>query len=219
MSEYLEGIKIPSNRLEALTDGIFAIAMTIVVVTIEIPIGPIHTAELFLQTTSEIIPKLTVYFLSFLLLAVFWVDHHMFYLVKKIDFTILWINIFWLMFIALLPLSTSIIAQFPQHQIAQLIFDFNLLFIGLFFYLIWRYSATSKLIPKEVEPYYPYIKRSLLIMPMIILVAILLSFISPQWSMVILFLIPFLFIAGRKIWSRGVVKKREQRIKIKKSRK
>jgi len=68
--------------------------MTILVVTIQIPIGPIHTADLLIQTTSEIIPKFAVYFLSFLLLAVFWVDPHMFYLVKKTDFTLLWINIF-----------------------------------------------------------------------------------------------------------------------------
>ncbi|AUB60930.1 MAG: DUF1211 domain-containing protein [Methanobacterium sp.] len=213
MVEYLPSILIPTNRLETLTDGLFAIAMTILVVTIQIPIGPIHTADLFVQTTSEIIPKFAVYFLSFLLLAVFWVDHHMFYLVKKINFTLLWINIFWLMFIALLPLSTSIIAQFPQHQLAQLIFDFNLLFIGLFFYLIWRYSVANELISKKVEPYYPYIKKSLLIMPIVISGAITTSFISPRWSMVVLFLIPVLFVVGRKIWSSTAVKKKTTTLK------
>ena len=213
MAEYLPSILIPTNRLETLTDGLFAIAMTILVVTIQIPIGPIHTADLFVQTTSEIIPKFAVYFLSFLLLAVFWVDHHMFYLVKKINFTLLWINIFWLMFIALLPLSTSIIAQFPQHQLAQLIFDFNLLFIGLFFYLIWRYSVANELISKKVEPYYPYIKKSLLIMPIVISGAITTSFISPRWSMVVLFLIPVLFVVGRKIWSSTAVKKKTTTLK------
>jgi len=213
MVEYLPSILIPTNRLETLTDGLFAIAMTILVVTIQIPIGPIHTADLFVQTTSEIIPKFAVYFLSFLLLAVFWVDHHMFYLVKKINFTLLWINIFWLMFIALLPLSTSIIAQFPQHQLAQLIFDFNLLFIGLFFYLIWRYSVANELISKKVEPYYPYIKKSLLIMPIVISGAIITSFISPRWSMVVLFLIPVLFVVGRKIWSSTAVKKKTTTLK------
>ncbi|AUB55209.1 MULTISPECIES: TMEM175 family protein [Methanobacterium] len=213
MAEYLPSILIPTNRLETLTDGLFAIAMTIMVVTIQIPIGPIHTADLFVQTTSEIIPKFAVYFLSFLLLAVFWVDHHMFYLVKKINFTLLWINIFWLMFIALLPLSTSIIAQFPQHQLAQLIFDFNLLFIGLFFYLIWRYSVANELISKKVEPYYHYIKKSLLIMPIVISGAIITSFISPRWSMVVLFLIPVLFVVGRKIWSSTAVKKKTTTLK------
>lgn len=213
MAEYLPSILIPTNRLETLTDGLFAIAMTIMVMTIQIPIGPIHTADLFVQTTSEIIPKFAVYFLSFLLLAVFWVDHHMFYLVKKINFTLLWIIIFWLMLIALLLLSTSIIAQFPQYQPAQLIFDFNLLFIGLFFYLIWRYSVANELISKKVEPYYPYIKKSLLIMPIVISGAIMTSFISPRWSVVVLFLIPVFFVVGGKIWSSTAVKKKTTTLK------
>jgi len=201
MSQYPEGLLIPTTRLETLTDGLFAIAMTILVVTIQIPVGPIHTADLFVQTTSEIIPKFAVYFLSFLLLAVFWVDHHMFYLVKKSNFTLIWLNIFWLMFIALLPLSTSIIAQFPEYQLAQLIFDFNLLFIGLFFYIIWSYSLEKGMISEKVKPYYPYIKRSLLFMPIVISVTILFTFINPKWSMVILFMIPVFSLVGRKLWS------------------
>ena len=200
MSQYPSGLLLPTRRLEALTDGIFAIAMTIMVVTIQIPIGPIHTTDLFVQTASGIVPKYALYFLSFLLLAVFWVDHHMFYMVKKTNFTLIWLNIFWLMFIALLPLSTSIIAQFPQHQLAQLIFDFNLLFIGLFFYLIWKYSVNKDLISEKVKPYYPYITRSLTFMPIIITIAIIVSFISPRWSMVVLFMIPIIFLVGRKIW-------------------
>lgn len=201
MSQYPEGLLIPTTRLETLTDGLFAIAMTILVVTIQIPVGPIHTADLFVQTTSEIIPKFAVYFLSFLLLAVFWVDHHMFYLVKKSNFKLIWLNIFWLMFIALLPLSTSIIAQFPEYQLAQLIFDFNLLFIGLFFYIIWSYSLEKGMISEKVKPYYPYIKRSLLFMPIVISVTILFTFINPKWSMVILFMIPIFSLVGRKLWS------------------
>lgn len=200
MSQYPSGLLLPTRRLEALTDGIFAIAMTIMVVTIQIPIGPIHTTDLFVQTASGIVPKYALYFLSFLLLAVFWVDHHMFYMVKKTNFTLIWLNIFWLMFIALLPLSTSIIAQFPQHQLAQLIFDFNLLFIGLFFYLIWKYSVNKDLISEKVKPYYPYITRSLTFMPIIITIAIIVSFVSPRWSMVVLFMIPIIFLVGRKIW-------------------
>jgi uncharacterized membrane protein len=194
------GLLIPTRRLETLTDGIFAIAMTIIVVTIQIPVGPIHTPDLLVKTTSDIIPKFAVYFLSFLLLAVFWVDHHMFYLVKKTNFTMIWLNIVWLMFIALLPLSTSIIAQFPEYQLAQLIFDFNLLFIGIFLYLIWKYSIQKGMTPEKVKESYPYIKRILLFMPIVVSGAILVTFINPRWSMVVLFLIPILFVAGRKLW-------------------
>lgn len=206
MTQQNSGLTVPTGRLETLTDGIFAIAMTILVVTIQIPIGPIHTTDLFVQTTSEVIPKFAVYFLSFLLLAVFWVDHHLFYLVKKTNFTMIWLNIFWLMFIALLPLSTSIIAQFPQYQLAQLIFDFNVLFIGIFLYAIWKYSVSKGMVPEKVKESYPYIKRILLFIPIVISAAIFVTFINPQWSMVVLFLIPVLFLAGRKFWYKDTPK-------------
>lgn len=197
----------PTNRMETLTDGLFAIAMTILVVTIEVPMGPIHTSQLFLQTTGEIMPKYIVYFLSFLILAGFWITHHILFLIKKANLTLTWINVFWLMFIALVPLSTSIIAQFPQYQLSQLIFDLNLLLIGLFSYMIWRYSVDHDLIMEKVKPYDPYIKRTTLFMPAIVFLSICISFVNLKWSLLILFLIPVFFIIAFKIWSLRDLKK------------
>ena len=201
------GLYFPTNRLETLTDGLFAIAMTILVVTIEIPMGPIHTSQLFLQTTGEILPKYVVYFLSFLILAGFWINHHVLFLIKKANMTLTWINVFWLMFIALVPLSTSLIAQFPQYQLSQLIFDLNLLMIGLFSYMIWKYSADHNLILEKVKPYDPYIKRITLFMPAIVILSMLISFINLKWSLLILFMIPVLFVVALKIWSLRDIKK------------
>jgi uncharacterized membrane protein len=201
------GLYFPTNRLETLTDGLFAIAMTILVVTIEIPMGPIHTSQLFLQTTGEILPKYVVYFLSFLILAGFWINHHVLFLIKKANMTLIWINVFWLMFIALVPLSTSLIAQFPQYQLSQLIFDVNILVIGLFTYMIWKYSVDHDLIMEKVKPYDPYIKRITLFTPAIVILSLLISFINLKWSLLILFMIPVLFVFALKIWSLRDLKK------------
>nr|WP_319373642.1 TMEM175 family protein [uncultured Methanobacterium sp.] len=197
----------PTNRLETLTDGLFAIAMTILVVTIEIPMGPIHTSQLFLQTTGEILPKYVVYFLSFLILAGFWINHHVLFLIKKTNMTLTWINVFWLMFIALVPLSTSLIAQFPQYQLSQLIFDVNILVVGLFAFMIWKYSVDHDLILEKVKPYDPYIKRITLFTPAIVILSMLISFINLKWSLLILFMIPVLFVVALKVWSLRDLKK------------
>nr|WP_054858973.1 TMEM175 family protein [Methanobacterium formicicum] len=178
------GLYFPTNRLETLTDGLFAIAMTILVVTIEIPMGPIHTSQLFLQTTGEILPKYVVYFLSFLILAGFWINHHILFLIKKTNLTLTWINVFWLMFITLVPLSTSIIAQFPQYQLSQFIFDLNLLMIGLFSYMIWRYALDHDLIRENAKPYDPYIRRITLFMPAIVFLSICISFFQPKIELI-----------------------------------
>ncbi|MEN6330022.1 MAG: TMEM175 family protein [Methanobacteriaceae archaeon] len=194
------GVFVPTDRLETLSDGIFAIAMTILVVTIEIPVGPVSSYGLLMNTMGNVVPKFAVYFLSFLILAVFWIIHHMFYVVKKADFTLIWINIFWLMFIALIPLSTSVIAQFGHYQFSQLIFDINLLFIGFFYYLMWSYAVKHHLLADSVMPYSNYIQKTVLFLPGVIMIAIIISFINPRWSMISLFLIPVLFVVGRKLW-------------------
>ncbi len=201
------GLYFPTNRLETLTDGLFAIAMTILVVTIEIPMGPIHTSQLFLQTTGEILPKYVVYFLSFLILAGFWINHHILFLIKKANMTLIWINVFWLMFIALVPLSTSLIAQFPQYQLSQVIFDVNILVVGLFAFMIWKYSVDHGLIREKVKPYDPYIKRITLFTPAIVILSMLISFINLKWSLLILFMIPVLFVVALKVWSLRDLKK------------
>jgi uncharacterized membrane protein len=201
------GLYFPTNRLETLTDGLFAIAMTILVVTIEIPMGPIHTSQLFLQTTGEILPKYVVYFLSFLILAGFWINHHILFLIKKTNLTLTWINVFWLMFITLVPLSTSIIAQFPQYQLSQFIFDLNLLMIGLFSYMIWRYALDHDLIRENAKPYDPYIRRITLFMPAIVFLSICISFFNLKWSLLILFMVPVLFVVAIKVWTWRDLKK------------
>ena len=201
------GLYFPTNRLETLTDGLFAIAMTILVVTIEIPMGPIHTSQLFLQTTGEILPKYVVYFLSFLILAGFWINHHILFLIKKTNLTLTWINVFWLMFITLVPLSTSIIAQFPQYQLSQFIFDLNLLMIGLFSYMIWRYALDHDLIRENAKPYDPYIRRITLFMPAIVFLSICISFFNLKLSLLILFMIPLLFVVAIKVWTWRDLKK------------
>lgn len=204
--EKKHGLYFPTNRIETLTDGIFAIAMTILVVTIEIPLGPSHTSELFLQTVGEILPKYVVYFLSFLILAGFWINHHILFLIKKTNLTLTWINVFWLMFITLVPLSTSIIAQFPQYQLARLIFDVNLLMIGLFSYMIWRYAMNHDLIQEKAKLYDPYIRRSTLFMPTIVFISLLTSFFNLEFSLLILFMIPLLSAVGISLWIRKISK-------------
>lgn len=121
--------------------------------------------------------------------------------------TLIWINVFWLMFIALVPLSTSLIAQFPQYQLSQLIFDVNILIVGLFAYMIWKYSVDHDLILEKVKPYDPYIKRITLFTPAIVILSMLISFINLKWSLLILFMIPVLFVVALKVWSLRDLKK------------
>lgn len=134
---------IPTSRLEALTDGIFAVAMTILVLSIEIP-SPASSgiADIDLYVIS-LIPQISIYFISFILLGCFWITHHSFFLIERSNLTLIWINILWLMAICLVPLSVSLVANYGNYVISDIFFGFNIFTIGLL-YLIDIYYAHKK---------------------------------------------------------------------------
>ena len=193
---------LTTKRIETLTDGVFAIAMTLLVLNLEVPPITEGTApEILTKLILGLWPKFFNYALSFVLLAVFWIFHHrQFYFIKAIDQRLLWINVLGLMLIAVVPFSTSLIAEHGDVQIAALFFECNLLGIGLIFYMQWSY-ATGKhhLVDRNLsaQTVLLYKKRNLII-PVVSLVAIGLSFLTPTWSEVPYFAIPFIMAKYRK---------------------
>ena len=187
-------LKIPTGRIETLTDGIFAIAMTLLVLSIAVPTlqAPVTPAEVSAYVTS-ILPQIFIYVVSFILLAVFWMNHHIFYIIKHSNTTLLWINILWLMSIAIVPFSTSIIGKYGEFQLAQLIFDVNMLIIGLLWYANWYYASKNGFVAEKVMPYADHIRRSNLALPVLAIVAMIVSFISPAGSFLLFVLVPVIF--------------------------
>ncbi|QPM68519.1 TMEM175 family protein [Atribacter laminatus] len=183
---------LASDRIQALTDGIFAIAMTLMVLSIDLPksvdeIDPNSLGKYLLSLKPDFIH----YAMSFILLALFWVDHHQqFYYIKKINRKILWINIFNLLFVALFPFSTSLMGDYPNQPVAAVFFISNLLLISLF--LSWNWSAAtshSDLVdPNLDKTIIVREKRYRLIFIVISLVCLVLAFVIPEWST-----IPYVF--------------------------
>jgi uncharacterized membrane protein len=186
---------IPKNRLETLADGIFAIAMTLLVLSIEVPNLPGNlTSSLFIEyTLYTLIPQIFVYVLSFVLLASFWLTHQIFFVIKRTDTKLLWINIFWLMSIAIVPFSTSMVGKYGGFQLSQIIFDINMMIIGILFYINWNYATSQELIIEQVMPYADKIKKSFLVIPLLAVMAIIISFIIPYGSILVFILIPTMF--------------------------
>jgi uncharacterized membrane protein len=138
---------LTKGRMEALTDGIFAFAMTLLVTTLDFP-NPDGSAPLPALTPHLLaityLPDFLNYILAFLILAMFWVTHHtLFHHIHSIDRTILWLNILSLLFVALLPFSTDLVGDYSA-PLAAILFEANLLAIGLLLYLIWNYATTGR---------------------------------------------------------------------------
>jgi uncharacterized membrane protein len=98
----MEKLEMSSSRLEAFSDGVIAIIITIMVLELKVP----HTSNP--KDLLALWPVFISYALSFLMVSVYWVNHHhMFHLFKRVDSRILWTNIFLLFCISLIPFFTA----------------------------------------------------------------------------------------------------------------
>jgi uncharacterized membrane protein len=141
------GLFLTKQRLETLVDGIFAIAMTLLVVNLFIPKGA-ATSELD-RILSGQLSSFYAYAIGFLLLASFWVAHHrQFHYIRHTNTTHVWINIFMLLFVALMPFSASTIANYLAVT-SEVIFAGNLLALGLLLMANWIYATRGH---RLVEP-------------------------------------------------------------------
>lgn len=184
---------ISTKRIETLVDGIFAIAMTLMVLSIHLPDSSgVWTNEMVWGVIWSQLTNLFIYALTFVLLAGFWISHHRgFDQLQRADTKLLWINVVWLMFVALIPFSTSLMGDFGNTTPAALFFNTNLFFIGFFSFLIRKHVIENELTDKKLDAgEVKHVYLSTLLFPIIAIMAIILSFITPTYSAFAYFLIP-----------------------------
>jgi len=179
------------SRLDQLSDGIFAIVMTILVFEIKIPsyvsqFGDLSNKELWLEI-QNLIPAFLTYLLTFSLLFTYWKAHHFFNSVyaKNIDATLTNINGLFFMFVSLVPFSASLLGSFSNNELAIAIFGIHIILIGMCLYMMRRYVLFSDHI-KNPEITVHEIKGSTIrtLVPVIFaLIAIPLSFYSTTFSL------------------------------------
>lgn len=134
------------TRLDQLSDGIFAIVMTILVFEIKVPDiwGPIDNAGLWLAIRI-MLPIFLSYVLSFALLFTYWRAHHFFISVyaKNVDPMLTNINALFFMLVSLVPFSTGLLGRFPHNELSVIVFGVHIILIGLVLYWMRRYVLFS----------------------------------------------------------------------------
>jgi len=178
------------TRLDQLSDGIFAIVMTILVFQIRLPaiFRPIDNLGLWLEI-EKLLPLLLSYVLSFALLFTYWRAHHFFVSIyaKNIDSLLTNINALFFMLISLVPFSASILGQFSGNELSIIVFGTHIILIGLTLYWMRRYVLYSEHI-KNPEISRREIRGSTIrtLVPVVFaLIAISLSFWSIELSLVL----------------------------------
>lgn len=123
--------RIGKTRLEAFSDGVLAIILTIMVIEIKAPHSP--DVEAFI----ELMPKFMSYLMSFLIVGIYWNNHHhMLHMCAFITGRILWANLHLLFWLSLIPFSTAWMGENHFAQIPIFIYGCNLLLCSIGYYLL-----------------------------------------------------------------------------------
>ena len=146
-----ETLVISPERLKALADGVFAIAMTLLVLQLSVPVAKGLSKETeLLRELGKLLPEFLIYVLSFMILGVFWVIHHsIFGFVRRYDTTLVWLNILFLMFVSLIPFSTALVGKNGFVTVTAVIYGFNMLLILNLGWATWAFITGKRQLADE----------------------------------------------------------------------
>jgi uncharacterized membrane protein len=133
-------------RLEAFSDGVFAIAITLLIIEIGVP--HVEAGESLTRALLDLWPSYAGYVVSFLTIGVMWINHHhMFKDIVRVDHTLTVLNLLLLLGVAFVPFPTAVVAEYIRegdHEVeAALAYGCTFVVIAAFFDALWLYAATG----------------------------------------------------------------------------
>ena len=188
------------GRLHALIDGIFAIALTLLV--LDLP-RPAHSTRLVHDLLSAW-PSYVAYLVSFITIGILWIEHHgMMSAVRGINRRFLERTLIFLLFISIIPWPTALAADYadqavPEARAVAVLYAATMLMMGLTFAWGWSYlTAHPELVAGPARPALPAGARRALLGGLVYLVAIAVAFLSPKASFAIDAIVAVYFAASR----------------------
>jgi len=147
-----------TGRIEAFSDGVFAVAITLLVLSFQAPTLPSSlTDRALLDALSRQWPMIFAFVTSFATIGIMWINHHrLFNHIKRTDTGLLLLNLLLLLLIVFIPYPTALLAQqyaaHPGERYAALLFNGTYFFMALCFNLLWRYASYhNRLLGKNVD--------------------------------------------------------------------
>lgn len=185
------------DRLSAITDGVYAVALTLLALEIVVPsVNSIHSsAQLNDYMVNNLLPQLSLYLISFIILSNFWASTNAIPMYKKVDNTILTINLAILALVVLIPFSTSFVLFFYHYSQSVIIFSLIILLVGLLYLILYIYLFKENLVKeriyKFIEPHKRIMLIELSIPPVLALISIVLALFNPLAGMYVYVIVLF----------------------------
>lgn len=193
-----------TGRVEAFSDGVFAVAITLLVLNIKIPGIDLSPSNLLddqhlWPTLLGEWPMLAAYATSFATIGVMWLNHHRLYShIKRTDTVLLLLNLLLLLIIVFIPVPTALVAEYlvrPDQHVAALLFSGTNVFLAICFNLLWRYASYhNRLLGKNADTRaVKAITGQYWFGPLVYLIAFVLAFFNTPASIALNFLLALFF--------------------------
>lgn len=204
------------ERLAALSDGIFAVAMTLLVLDLHVPAREaIHSEHELWRVLVALSPSLIIFLMSVMTLGIFWVGqqtqlNHF----AHADRNLSWIHISFLCVVCLVPFSTSLLAEFIQFRTALLVYWFNILLLGLTLFWSWSYATRRGFLADDTpEEIHPAVVRRIVIAQALYAGGAALCFLNTYYSIAAIVLVQLNYaIAPRFCW--GIFSRKSEEKKM-----
>lgn len=200
-----------TDRVNAFSDGVFAIAITLLVLDIKPPSAWRITSDAdLIEAIKALWPNFAAYVQSFLVIGVYWVAHHtLLTFLRRVDRAFLWLNNLFLLCVGFIPFPAALLGSFPNYRTSSLVYGTTLVITGVALYITWRYASRgNRLLAEDFSTQHRRaITKRILVAPLLYIVAMLVSFVQPMLCIALYALVPLGYIVpwyGDKVIFPGV---------------
>jgi uncharacterized membrane protein len=193
-------------RIEAFSDGVFAIAITLLILEIRVP--PQTADGVLRDALRDLWPSYVAFLASFMTIGVMWLNHHrLFSLINKRDDGLIGLNLLLLLFITWLPFPTALLAEHllgphRDQQAAAVMYAGSFLALAIVFNVMWRYAVRKKIVSEQ--PNAVAITRQYLLGPIMYAALVAVAFFSAEWCLTLSIVYALYFALPPSLWTRRV---------------
>ena len=172
--------KVKPEHVIAFGDAIFAFAITLMTLSIDIPdLPPNLTESQLLSRLYDVYPQVESYIISFAVIAMFWISYHqVFNFIKESHISMVYLNLLFLLLITFLSITTSLVINYGSYQIPYVIYSVLVIMTSSLLALIWWHATKDyRLVDKNIHPLFVRgVMANLLLIPFVFAISILVSF-------------------------------------------
>jgi uncharacterized membrane protein len=185
------GRRYQTDRTEGISDGVFAVALTLLILDVKPPDG--NAGELA-HDLAAIAPRMGTFILSFAIVAYYWLVHHLIFAsIRQVKIALIWTNFLFLLTIVVLPFSTAILGRYPLAEIGLIIYGINLAACTSTLAAVWFVADRGKLTEQLHANQRRYVVRRFGFQSLVALIGVAFADIAPAVSLAIFVAFPIAY--------------------------